>query len=431
MKLDPIRAEVLCAKIIPNVNGEIAAELGLKPGQRSLGLLTATIDDVAYTAVDEATKKAEVEVIYAQSMYAGSGNATTKLAGEFIGILAGPDPEEVKSGLEAAVEFILNDACFYSANDDGSIPFYAQTISRSGSFLSKEAGIQEGEALAYLIAPPLEAVVGLDAAMKAADVRLAVFYGPPSRTNFGGGLLTGSQPACAAACEAFRDAVLKIAGNPADLLEEGKKTGNGPGFAGCGEDLSGFKPGSGFVRLDNGAVLREKPEHLTHLRGNILVPKNHPRIRFRGMVDTVEAQVADLLTEPIFAASQELGSGLEYILEYLQRLLRAEVLGETLQPVCFNNWNEADLREYSHHPEKYFGIGHMPPGRGYDKILSALNRLRASVRELEIAGMDAFYDEASGGLEREDIPCALNRLSSLVYVLMCRYAGGNGSLQRI
>ena len=35
---------------------------------------------------------AEVVVVYAKSFYAGAANANTKLAGEIIGILAGPNP---------------------------------------------------------------------------------------------------------------------------------------------------------------------------------------------------------------------------------------------------------------------------------------------------------------------------------------------------
>lgn len=217
MRLDPIKATVLSVKIIPNVNPYMAEKLKLTPEQRSLGLITADIDDVAYTAIDEATKKADVQVVYAKSMYAGSANASTKLAGEFIGILAGPTPAEIRSGIGAAVEFIQNDACFYSANDDNTVPFYAQTISRTGSFLSGIAEIPEGEPLAYLIAPPLEAMYALDAALKAADVKLVAFYGPPTETNFGGGLLTGSQSACKAACDAFRDAVLFVANSPLEL----------------------------------------------------------------------------------------------------------------------------------------------------------------------------------------------------------------------
>ncbi|HVI42875.1 MAG TPA: ethanolamine utilization microcompartment protein EutL [Anaerovoracaceae bacterium] len=217
MKNDPIRASILSIKIISNVDPNMAKSLELKPHQKSIGLVTTNLDDVSYTALDEATKKADVEVVYARSLYGGAANANTKLAGEFIGIIAGPDPAEVKSGINAIKEFLDTDACFYSANEDDSICYYAYTISRSGSYLSKVANIPEGESIAYLIAPPMEAMYGLDAALKAADVMMAAFYGPPSETNFGGGLLTGSQSSCKAACEAFKNAVIYVAENPVEF----------------------------------------------------------------------------------------------------------------------------------------------------------------------------------------------------------------------
>lgn len=181
---------------------------------KSLALITADSDDVTYTALDEATKKADVVVAYAKSFYGGAANANTKLAGEIIGILAGPNPAEVKSGLDAAIDMIENGAYFVSANDDDSICYYAHCISRTGSYLSEGAGIPEGEALAYLIAPPLEAMYGVDAALKAADVKMCVLYAPPSETNFGGALLTGTQSACKSACDAFATAVEYVAENP-------------------------------------------------------------------------------------------------------------------------------------------------------------------------------------------------------------------------
>ena len=214
MKGDALRATVLSVKMIPNVDPAMAKELNLDPAHKSIGMITMDIDDVGYTALDEATKKAEVKVAYAKSFYGGADNATTKLAGEFIGILSGPTPAEVKSGIDAAIEFAENHACFYSANEDDSIAYYAHCVSRTGSHLSETAGINEGEALAYLIAPPLESIYALDAAMKAADVEMVAFFGPPSETNFGGGLLTGSQSACTAACDAFADAVIQVAEAP-------------------------------------------------------------------------------------------------------------------------------------------------------------------------------------------------------------------------
>lgn len=214
MKRDPLKANVLATKVIPNVNPELAKELGLSKEQKSVALITTDCDDVTYTALDEATKKADVQVVYAKSFYGGAANANTKLAGEVIGILAGPNPAEVKSGLEACIDTIENVAHFVSANEDDSIAYYAQCISRTGSYLSEGAGIKEGEALAYLIAPPLESIYAIDAAMKAADVSLCVLYAPPSETNFGGALLTGSQSACKSACEAFAAAVEFVAENP-------------------------------------------------------------------------------------------------------------------------------------------------------------------------------------------------------------------------
>ena len=204
----------MSVRMIPNADPMLLGALHLPRECRSLGLITTDCDDVSYAALDEATKKAQVSVAYAKSMYAGSSNASTALAGEFIGILAGENPAEVKSGLEAAVSFIEEDACFYSANEEDSVVYFAHCISRTGSYLSALAGVPEGTAMAYLIAPPLEAMVGLDAAIKSAEVELKCFYGPPTETNFAGGLLTGDQAACKAACEAFAEAVCEIAGTP-------------------------------------------------------------------------------------------------------------------------------------------------------------------------------------------------------------------------
>lgn len=209
-----LNTKILAVRIIPNADPMLLKNLDVRPGDKSLGIFTTDCDDVSYTAVDEATKKADVHVAYAKSMYAGSGNASTALAGEFIGILSGPDPEEVRSGLQAAFSLIENDAHFYEANETGTVVYFAHCISRTGSYLSSQAGVPEGTPMAYLIAPPLEASVGLDAALKAADVELSLYYGPPTETNFAGGLLTGTQASCQAACDVFADAVCRIAEDP-------------------------------------------------------------------------------------------------------------------------------------------------------------------------------------------------------------------------
>jgi ethanolamine utilization protein EutL len=212
--LDPIKANVLAVRIIPNVDAGFAEKMQLRENERSIGFLTADIDDATYTAIDEATKQADVRVAYAKSFYAGSGHASGPLSGEIIAILAGPDPAEVRAGLIAALTYIRDEAYFYSANDDNTIAFFPHLISRTGTYLSEAAGVPVGTPMAYLIAPPLEATFGIDAALKAANVTMRVWYNPPSETNFSGALLTGDQAACRAACRAFQEAVLDVARNP-------------------------------------------------------------------------------------------------------------------------------------------------------------------------------------------------------------------------
>lgn len=210
--IEPIKPQVLAVRLIPNVAPDLAAQLGLRDYQRSIGMITSNIDDSTYTALDEATKKAEVEVVYAKSFYAGAAHASGPRSGEIIGILAAPNPAEVRAGVDACIDYLENEAFFYTC-DGGKTAWYPHTISRTGSYLSKIAGIREGEPLAYLIAPPIEAIFGIDAALKAAEVEMKAFYGPPTETNFGGALLTGSQSACRAACDAFQRAVIDVVEN--------------------------------------------------------------------------------------------------------------------------------------------------------------------------------------------------------------------------
>ncbi len=204
--------KVLAVRYLANASPALCAGLGAPEGYPALGLLTTDCDDATYIALDEATKAAEVEVIYGRSFYAGAANASTPNAGEVLGILAGRTPGAVRSGMEAALG-ALERLGFREAN---KVPFLAHTVSSAGRFLAAQAGVRPGVALAYLIAPPLEGMYAMDAAMKAADVKLCKLYTPPTETNFGGGLLSGTQSACEAACAAFAEAVAEVAARPVE-----------------------------------------------------------------------------------------------------------------------------------------------------------------------------------------------------------------------
>lgn len=174
----------------------------------------------------------------------------------------------------------------------------------------------------------------------------------------------------------------------------------------------------------SGETLNEKPEHMTHLRDNILVCKDHPRIAFRGRLDTLEAEI--LIAQQVCGDDPVLRDELEEVLAFVRKLFRADVLGEPVEDFRLLGLDGDQLRERSHYPEKYYGQGHFMPSWRDPAALLAVNRVRTSVREAELAAYRAFRDE-NGGTAREDIILALNRLSSLCWILEIKLKAGKYS----
>ena len=215
MILQPLKPRILSVRRIPDADPALLAAYGADPARhRSLGLVTVDQDDPTYVALDEATKHAEVEVVFAKSFYAGSKHASGPLSGEILGVLAAPAPSEIDDGLRALVRCLESDACFYAADEAQETAVFPHVIAALGRYLSKQAGLAPGEAMAYLVAPPMEATVALDMALKSAHVRAVKIFPPPTETNFAAAWLTGSLEACEAAARAYCEAVVRVATNP-------------------------------------------------------------------------------------------------------------------------------------------------------------------------------------------------------------------------
>ena len=167
----------------------------------------------------------------------------------------------------------------------------------------------------------------------------------------------------------------------------------------------------------------EKPEHMTQLCGNELVVKSHPRILFRGKLDSLQALV--VLDQALIAAdgSQKLVDDLGNILDNLRELMRCDVLDEAYTRQTIIGLTHQELRERSHNPQKFFGIQQMLlPDHTMGRDYALLNQLRAAVRETEVAAAAAF--QAGSKCTRPDLVEELNRLSSAMHIMMCMYLAG-------
>lgn len=212
MPTTTLTPRVLAVRTIPNVTAPLAEALGLSDDQVAVGFLTVDQDDPTYVAIDEATKKAAVQVVSARSFYGGAAYPSGPTSGETLAILAGDRIAEVDAGIDAAIGHLESRVSYLPTESGGR--YFAHLIARTGSYLSERAGIGEGQSLAYLKAAPLEAAWALDQAIKQAAVDLVEWIEPPTPTNMGGALLTGTEADCRAACEAFEKAVLSIAREP-------------------------------------------------------------------------------------------------------------------------------------------------------------------------------------------------------------------------
>lgn len=178
-----------------------------------------------------------------------------------------------------------------------------------------------------------------------------------------------------------------------------------------------------FVDYETGAFYMTKPEHMTHLFGNTLVPKNHPKILFRGKLDSLQALV--VLDQVLIGehGNEKLVADLDDILGILREIMRCDVLDEELVNESVIGLTHAELRERSHDPYKFFHIKQMVlPDRSMGKEYALLNQLRTAIRETEVAAADAF--QRGSQFTRSDIIEALNRLSSAVHIMMCMYLAG-------
>jgi len=172
-------------------------------------------------------------------------------------------------------------------------------------------------------------------------------------------------------------------------------------------------------RLRNGAVMAEKPEHMTHLNGDVLVLKTHPRIRFRGCIDSLEAELLWCSLHTDGQLRKDLGE----ILNLARLLIRCDVLEEPVPEGKLCGLTEGELRSCSHRPQDYYGQPHFMPEVSDGERVLRLNRCRCAARQAELAAADAFTD-ADGNATRTDILRALNRMSSMLYILMIKEKGG-------
>ena len=85
---------------------------------------------------------------------------------------------------------------------------------------------------------------------------------------------------------------------------------------------------------------------------------------------------------------------------------------------------ETEQRKHSHRPQDFYGQAHFMPEYTDGETVLLLNKCRCAARSAELAASRAFIRD-DGTVQRQDILKALNRMSSMLYILMIREKSRN------
>ena len=113
------------------------------------------------------------------------------------------------------------------------------------------------------------------------------------------------------------------------------------------------------------------------------------------------------------------------ILAQARQLIRWDVLEEPVKETTLLGLSEEELRKRSHFPQEYYGQPHFMPSAADGEVIARLNRARCAAREAELAAVEAFSDR-EGNPTRTDILRAMNRMSSMLYILMIQRKSKQG-----
>ncbi len=217
MEIKKMKVTMLSQKVIANVSPEFARVYHLPKDHQNVGIFSVDYDDAGYLAVDDATKKANIKVIHAETFYGGSKCSWSKYGGGVFILFSGPKITDVKSGMAYVRDYIENKTALCNFDGDEGTAFYATVVPRVGKYYAELCGIPEGTSYAYLVGGPIETNYALDKALKAGDTKIVKYWYPPSHANSSGAILAGTESACQSACRAFIDALASGTKNPMDI----------------------------------------------------------------------------------------------------------------------------------------------------------------------------------------------------------------------
>ncbi|ODA39610.1 cobalamin adenosyltransferase [Desulfosporosinus sp. BG] len=147
-------------------------------------------------------------------------------------------------------------------------------------------------------------------------------------------------------------------------------------------------------------------------------------LRLRRKMDCLESLFLLMAAELLHSGEAILSEEVMALGKYFRNVQKAEREQKAPDKLQFWGWSEEEIRERSNNLEKYVDVDEFHVGLKNGKEIALLNYLRASLREVEPALLETYWNEEKQICSRQDLIDTVNLIINILCMMMWKSSGG-------
>jgi ethanolamine utilization cobalamin adenosyltransferase len=157
---------------------------------------------------------------------------------------------------------------------------------------------------------------------------------------------------------------------------------------------------------------------LEQIKGNFCT------MRLRRRMESVESLFLLVAAEILRSGDVVLSQEVMALGRYFRNVRQAERDQTPLENIQFWGWSEEDIKKRTDNLDKYDDINEFHVGLKNGKEITLLNHLRASLREVEPAILESYWNEKMQVCSRQDLIDKIYLIINILCMMMWKCLGG-------
>ncbi|MEL1134350.1 cobalamin adenosyltransferase [Desulfitobacterium sp. THU1] len=147
-------------------------------------------------------------------------------------------------------------------------------------------------------------------------------------------------------------------------------------------------------------------------------------LKLRGRMETIESLFLLVAADLLATGDNLLAEDVLTLRKYFCKVLKSEREQKPLEPIQFWGWSEGEIRDCTHSLEKPFEINEFHVCLEEGKTIALLNHLRAALREVEPAILEAYGQDEKQVCLRQDLIDQVNLMIDIICIMIGKSLGG-------